>query len=171
LPYRDGEFDVVLSCVGVMFTPYHQASADELVRVSRPGGRLGLLSWTPTGFIGQLFSVMKPYAAPPPPGAQPAPLWGDEAHVRGLFGDRISDVVAERRTVRVDRFATPEAFRDYFKANYGPVVATYRNLGDDAERVASLDRDLADLARRNAIADGSGAMDWEYLLLTASVAS
>jgi ubiquinone/menaquinone biosynthesis C-methylase UbiE len=169
LPYRDGEFDVVLSCVGVMFAPHHQASADELVRVCRPGGRLGLLSWTPTGFIGQLFGVMKPYAAPPPPGAQPAPLWGDEAHVRSLLGDRVTDVVAVRRTVLVDRFATPEAFRDYFKANYGPVVATYRNLGDDAERVASLDRDLADLARRNAGPAGSGSMEWEYLLLTATV--
>jgi ubiquinone/menaquinone biosynthesis C-methylase UbiE len=167
LPYRVGEFDVVLSCVGVMFAPHHQASADELVRVARPGGRLGLLSWTPTGFIGQLFSVMKPYAAPPPPGAQPAPLWGDEAHVRALLGDRVTDVVAQRRTVRVDLFATPEAFRDYFKANYGPVVATYRNLGGDAERVASLDRDLADLARRNGGATGS--MEWEYLLLTATV--
>lgn len=169
LPYRDGEFDVVMSCVGVMFAPHHQASADEMLRVCRPGGRLGLLSWTPAGFIGQLFAVMKPYAAPPPPGAQPPPLWGDETHVRGLFGDRVTDVVAVRRTVRVDRFATGEEFRDYFKANYGPVVAAYRNLGDDAQRVASLDRELADLARTVA-SPGSGAMEWEYLLLTARVA-
>lgn len=135
----------------------------------RPGGRLGLLSWTPGGFIGQLFAVLKPYAPPPPPGAQPPPLWGDEAHVRALLGDRVSDVVAVRRTVRVDRFATPESFRDYFKANYGPVVAVYRNLGDDAQRVAQLDRELADLARANR-APGSSAMEWEYLLLTARVA-
>lgn len=168
LPYGDGEFDVVLSCVGVMFAPNHRASAAELVRVCRPGGRLGLLSWTPTGFIGQLFAVMKPFAAPPPPGAQPASMWGDETYVRALLGDRVTDVVAQRRTVRVDRFASPEAFRDYFKANYGPVVATYQNLGDDA-RVADLDRELAELVRRNASAPGSAAMDWEYLLLTATV--
>ncbi|WP_410964460.1 class I SAM-dependent methyltransferase, partial [Salmonella sp. SAL4447] len=59
LPYGDGEFDVVMSCVGVMFAPHHQASADELVRVCRPGGRIGLVNWTPEGFIGQMFATMK----------------------------------------------------------------------------------------------------------------
>ena len=74
LPYDDGEFDAAISCVGVMFAPQHQAAADELVRVVRPGGRIGLISWTPTGFIGRMFATMKPYAPPPPPGAQPPPL-------------------------------------------------------------------------------------------------
>lgn len=78
LPFRDGEFDVVVSCVGVMFAPHHQASADELIRVCRPGGTIGLLNWTPEGFIGQMFATMKPYAPPPPPGSQPPPLWGSE---------------------------------------------------------------------------------------------
>ena len=91
LPYADGAFDVTTSCVGVMFAPFHQAAADELVRVTRPGGRIGLVSWTPEGFIGQMFSVMRPYAPPPPPGAQPPPLWGAEAHVRELLGDRVDD--------------------------------------------------------------------------------
>ena len=68
LPYADGEFDAVLSCVGVMFAPHHQAAADELVRVCRPGGTIGLISWTPAGFIGQMFATMKPYAPPPPRG-------------------------------------------------------------------------------------------------------
>ncbi len=89
LPFEDASFDVVTSCVGVMFAPHHQPAADELVRVLRPGGRLGLVSWTPAGFIGQMFATMKPYAAPPPPGAQPPPLWGDEAHVLALLGDRV----------------------------------------------------------------------------------
>jgi SAM-dependent methyltransferase len=71
LPYPDGRFDVVLSCVGVMFAPHHQRAADELVRVCRPGGTIGLISWTPQGFVGELFRTMKPYAPPPPPGAQP----------------------------------------------------------------------------------------------------
>jgi SAM-dependent methyltransferase len=75
LPYADGSFDVVLSCLGVMFAPHHQAGADELVRVCRPGGTIGLLSWTPVGFIGQLFATMKPYV-PPPPGASPPPPLG-----------------------------------------------------------------------------------------------
>ncbi|HET6393470.1 MAG TPA: methyltransferase domain-containing protein, partial [Blastococcus sp.] len=84
LPFADGEFDVVLSAIGVMFAPHHQAAADELVRVCRPGGRIGIISWTPEGFIGQLFATMKPYAPPPPPGASPPPKWGSEEHVLGL---------------------------------------------------------------------------------------
>jgi SAM-dependent methyltransferase len=167
LPYADGEFDVVLSCVGVMFAPHHQASADELARVCRPGGTIGLASWTPEGFIGQMFATMKPYAPPPPPGAQPPPLWGDEAHVRTLFGSRVNDVVAHRRTVVVDRFASPEEFRDYFKANYGPTIATYRSIAGEPDRVAALDHDLAELARRHDRGRGSTVMEWEYLLLTA----
>lgn len=165
LPFGDGDFDVVMSCVGVMFAPHHERSADELVRVTRAGGTIGLLSWTPEGFIGQMFAAMKPYAPAPPPGAQPPPLWGNPEHVRSLLGDRVTDVVARRQKVRIDNFATGEAFRDYFKACYGPTIVTYRSLADDPDRVAALDRDLAELARRHDL--GDGAMDWEYLLLTA----
>ena len=169
LPFGDGEFDTVLSCLGVMFAPHHQAGADELVRVCRPGGTIGLLSWTPTGFIGQMFAAMKPYAPPPPPGAQPPPLWGDEDHVRSLLGNRVTDVNARTQSVRVDQFGSGEAFRDYFKANYGPTIAVYRFIADDADKVADLDSDLADLGRR--FDTGGGAMDWEYLLLTARTAT
>jgi SAM-dependent methyltransferase len=167
LPFADAEFDVVLSCVGVMFAPRHQTSADELVRVCRPGGTIGLVSWTPEGFIGQLFATMKPYAPPPPPGAKPPPLWGDEDHVRALLGERITDVVARRESVRVDAFGTPEAFRDYFKANYGPTIAVYRSIADDPDKVLALDADLAELGRRNDVGTGATILDWEYLLLTA----
>jgi SAM-dependent methyltransferase len=167
LPFGDGEFDAVLSCLGVMFAPHHQPSADELVRVSRPGGTIGLLSWTPEGFIGQMFATMKPYAPPPPHGAQPPPLWGREDHVRALFGDRVTDVVARRQTLQVDHFERPEDFRDYFKAFYGPTIAVYRAIADDRERVSALDADLADLARRFDRGTGGTVMDWEYLLLTA----
>ncbi|GGM43760.1 hypothetical protein GCM10011608_30660 [Micromonospora sonchi] len=169
LPYADGEFDVVLSCVGVMFAPHHRASAGELLRVCRPGGKIGLLNWAPEGFIGQMFAAMKPYLPPSPPGAQPAPLWGSEEHVRGLLGEQVIDVVARRQTVTVDTFANPDAFRDFFKANYGPTVAAYRGLAGDLDRVAALDRDLAQLAARH---DQGGdanriVMQWEYLLCTA----
>ncbi len=169
LPFGDAEFDTVLSCVGVMFAPHHQRAADELVRVCRPGGTIGLLSWTPQGFIGRMFATMKPYAPPPPPGAQPPPLWGDEDHVRGLLGDRVTDVRAERRTVRVERFATPEMFRDYFKERYGPTITVYKSIAGDPDRVAALDRDLAALARDADLGTGQGGtvLDWEYLLLTA----
>ena len=166
LPFLDGAFDRVLSCVGVMFAPHHQASADELVRVCRPGGTIALASWTPAGFIGQMFATMKPYAPPPPPGAQPPPLWGDEAHVRGLFGDRVT-LTAERRTLTVDRFATGAEFRDYFKARYGPTIAVYRNLADAPEKVTALDEALATLGDR-ALTDGHPVMEWEYLLIRAT---
>ncbi|WP_086564327.1 class I SAM-dependent methyltransferase [Streptomyces africanus] len=166
LPFGDAEFDTVLSCVGVMFAPHHEQAAGELVRVCRPGGTIGLLNWTPQGFIGRMFATMKPYAPPPPPGAQPPPLWGDEDHVRALLGDRVTDVRAERRTVRVDRFETPEAFRDYFKERYGPTITVYKSIAGDPERTAALDRELADLARGGAPGAGD-VREWEYLLFTA----
>jgi SAM-dependent methyltransferase len=168
LPYDDGAFDVVVSCIGVMFAPHHQRAADELVRVCRPGGRIGLLNWTPTGFVGDMFRAMKPYAPAPPPGAQPAPLWGDEDHVRALLGDRVTDVVARRQVLTTDRFATPQEWQQYWKAAYGPAVAVYRHIGDDAEKAAALDRDLVDVAARHDRGTGGRTvMDWEYLVLTA----
>jgi len=167
LPYADGEFDVVMSCVGVMFAPHHQASANELIRVCRPGGRIGVLSWTPEGFIGQLFATMKPFAPPPPPGAQPPPLWGEEAHVRELFGDRITDIRAVKQQLPVTRFATPKEFREFFKSVYGPTIAVYRAIEADPERTATLDRELDALAERFDHGGSHTEMDWEYLLFTA----
>lgn len=168
LPYADASFDAVVSCVGVMFAPHHQAAADELVRVTRPGGTIGLINWTPEGFVGQMFAVMKPYAPPPPPGASPPPLWGDETHLAGLLGDRVADLRMERRTLRVTRFATGAEFRDFFKATYGPTIVTYRAIADDAERVAELDAALAELGEKHLAASGvRGTMEWEYLLATA----
>jgi ubiquinone/menaquinone biosynthesis C-methylase UbiE len=167
LPYPDDTFDAVLSCVGVMFAPHHQQAADELVRVTRPGGRIGLINWTPEGFVGELFAAMKPFAPPPPPGATPPPRWGDETHVRALLGDRVTDVVTEKRSVTVSAFDTPEAFRDYWRQTYGPTIVAYRTVADDPERTAGLDAALVALAERH-LADG-GVMRWEYLLLTARV--
>ena len=143
LPFGDDEFDVVMSCIGVMFAPFHRLAADELVRVCKPGGRIGLISWTPEGHIGQLWAAMKPYAPAPPPGAQPPPLWGQEEHVRALLGDRVTDVVTERRMLAVDHFADGAEFRDYFKNLYGPTIAVYRNIEGDPDRVAALDADIA----------------------------
>jgi ubiquinone/menaquinone biosynthesis C-methylase UbiE len=167
LPFGNDEFDVVLSCLGVMFAPHHQAGADELVRVCRPGGTIALLSWTPEGFIGELFATMKPFAPPPPPGAQPPPLWGKEEHVRELLGNRVTEVEVKRQTLEVTRFDVPEDFREHFKTNYGPTIAAYRNIADDSERVASLDQALADLAQRYDRGTDKTVLDWEYLLVTA----
>jgi SAM-dependent methyltransferase len=167
LPYDDAEFDVVMSCVGVMFAPHHQESADELVRVCRPGGTIGLVNWTPDGFVGEMFSTMKPYTPPPPAGAQAPPLWGDERHVRALLGDKVTDIVATRQMARVNRFQTPEEFLVYFKTNYGPTVAAFRGLANEPDRANALEHDLVELARRNGRRSGDGSMDWEYVLLTA----
>ena len=165
LPCRDEEYDAVLSVVGVMFAPFHQPVADELLRVTRSGGTIALVNWTPQGFIGQMFALMKPYASPAPLGASPGPLWGNEEHVRQLFGDRVSDLKATQEKLHVGRFTTGAAFRDFFKATYGPTIAAYRNVADDPGRTAELDQVLADLGDRS-IEDG--AMDWEYLLVVAT---
>jgi hypothetical protein len=151
-----------------MFAPHHQQTADELVRVCRPGGTLGLISWTPEGFIGQLFATMRPFTPPPPVGVQPPPLWGDLAHVRGLFGDRVSDLRAGQQILRVDGLEAPEAFREYFKSHYGPTIAAYRGIAEEPDRVAELDQALIDLAEAHRQPDGSLA--WEYLLVVATVA-
>ena len=137
--------------------------------MARPGGRIGLLSWTPTGFIGELFTTMKPYAPPPPPGAQPAPLWGDPDHVTALLGGRVTDVVARRQTLTVDGFATPQAWRDYWKTVYGPTIAVYRSIADDPQRVAALDADLVALAARFDRGTDTTVLDWEYLIITARI--
>ncbi|MGQ0465607.1 MAG: class I SAM-dependent methyltransferase [Sporichthyaceae bacterium] len=167
LPYAVGEFDAVLSCVGVMFAPHHARAAGELLRVLRPGGTLALLNWTPSGFIGQMFATMKPFAPPPPPGASPPPLWGDPEHVRSLLGEGVDDLQFQVASVKVDAFADPPAFREFFKANYGPTIAVFRNIADDPAKVAELDAALVALAERFDRGDGSLSMQWEYLLVTA----
>src|ERR1700754_2197534 len=142
MPFADNSFDVVMSCVGAMFAPHHQATADELVRVVRPGGTIAMINWTPEGFIGNLFATLKPYAPPPPPGASPPPLWGDEDHVRRLFAERVTGLTTRRQTVRMDHCATPTEFREYWKRNYGPTIAAYRFNADHPDRVEALDRDF-----------------------------
>ena len=104
MPFADNEFDAVLSSIGVMFAPHHQLAADELVRVCKPGGRIGVISWTPEGFIGQMFATMKPYVPAPPPGVQPPPLWGNENHIHALLGDRVEKFTARRGVLAVGHF-------------------------------------------------------------------
>jgi ubiquinone/menaquinone biosynthesis C-methylase UbiE len=143
LPFEAESFDVVMSSIGAMFAPRHQAVADELVRVCRPGGTIGLLSWTPEGMIGALFRTMGPFAPPPPPGAQPPPLWGSEAHVHELFGDRVEFHTEEREMLEITAFEHPRDYGEHFKARYGPTIAAQanaRNTGREAEFEEALDR-------------------------------
>jgi ubiquinone/menaquinone biosynthesis C-methylase UbiE len=172
LPFADAEFDVVMSCLGVMFAPHHQVAADELLRVCRPGGSIGLLSWTPEGFIGRMFATLKPFAPPPPPGAQPAPLWGSEDHVRELLGDRITDGKVRKQALAVRSFHQPGDFVRYFKSHYGPTISVYKFIGEDAAKAKELDAALTELADSfgDAHGDAPFQMEWEYLLFTAKKA-
>ncbi len=138
LPFVDQDFDVVMSCIGAMFAPHHQRVADELVRVCRPGGTIGLASWTPEGMIGALFRTMKPFAPSPAPGAQPPPLWGSEQHLDGLFGDRVRFTALERRVLEVTAFQRAKDYGEHFKERYGPTIVTLENARR-TERVEEFD--------------------------------
>lgn len=142
LPFADESFDVVMSSIGVMFAPHHQAAADELVRTCRPGGTIGLLSWTPEGMLGALFATMKPFAPPLPPGASSPPLWGSEARLRELFGDRVDFHTVTRDKLEITAFDRPRDYGEHFKAYYGPTMAVRANAvrnGVEAEFDAALD--------------------------------
>jgi ubiquinone/menaquinone biosynthesis C-methylase UbiE len=141
LPFEDESFDVVMSSIGAMFAPHHQEVADELVRVCRPGGTIGLLSWTPEGMIGALFRLMGPFAPPPPPGAQPPPLWGSEDHLNDLFGDRVDFSKQEREMLEITAFERPRDYGEHFKARYGPTVAAQANARKN-EREAEFEEAL-----------------------------
>ena len=152
-PSTTTSFDVVISSIGAMFAPHHQETADELVRVCRPGGTIGLLSWTPEGMIGALLRTIGPFAPPPPPGAQPPPLWGSEAHLLELFGAGVDFVTPRRDVLEVTAFERPRDFGEHFKARYGPTIAAQANArgnGRDAEFEAALDRFCDDWNRGTA---------------------
>ena len=164
LPFDDESFDVVMSAIGVMFAPHHQLAADELVRVCKPGGTIGLLSWTPEGMIGSLFRTIGPFAPPPPPGAQPPPLWGSEAHVRELLGDRVELTSVSRGVLDVTAFERPHDYGDHFKAYYGPTIAAQNNArasGREAEFQAALDAFCDEWNRGS---ESQARFDMEYLL-------
>lgn len=164
LPFGDGEFDTVISAIGVMFAPDHQRAADELVRVCRPGGTIGVISWTPEGFFGRMLAAIRPYRPSLSPAVPPATLWGREGYIAGLLGDRIGNVATLRDMLEVNRFDSAQAVHDYFKNHYGPTIEAYANIGDNQVVAAELDAQLVELAQQY-LADGT--MGWEYLLLTA----
>ena len=164
LPFGDSSFDVVISAIGVMFAPHHQAAADELVRVCRPGGKIGLLSWTPDGMLGALFATMKPFAPPPPPGAQPPPLWGGEEHLRELFGDRVEFGTLKRDVLEITAFERPGDYAEHFKQRYGPTIAARANAakeGREEEFDAALDQFCDEWNRGSADA---ARFEMEYLV-------
>jgi ubiquinone/menaquinone biosynthesis C-methylase UbiE len=164
LPFGDGEFDAVVSAIGVMFAPHHQRAADELVRVCRSGGTIGVISWTYEGFFGQMLNTLRPYQPTVRPGGPPASLWGREEYAAGLLGERVSDVSTRRARLKVDRFNSAQAVHEYFKNHYGPTINAYRTIGNNSVLAATLDAQLVELAGQHL---HNGVMGWEYLLMTA----
>jgi ubiquinone/menaquinone biosynthesis C-methylase UbiE len=139
LPFEDASFDVVMSSIGAMFAPHHQEVADELVRVCRPGGTIGMLNWTPEGMIGALFRTMGPFAPAPPPGAQSPPLWGSEDHVKELFGSRVDFDTMRREDLTITAFEHPRDYGEHFKAKYGPTIAAQANARKNGQEAEFID--------------------------------
>lgn len=168
LAFDGDEFDAVTSSVGAIFAPHHQAVADELLRVCRPGGVIGMINFTPEGLISDFFGAIAPYMPPPPEGALPPPLWGSEEHVRELFGDRVESLEMTRGEY-VERADDPVAYREFFKRTFGPVVATYASLADQPDRLAALDRDFLEFTTRSnrGAPDGPAEYPYQYLLVVA----
>lgn len=130
LPFDDDSFDRVISAIGHMFAPDHKRSADELLRVCRPGGRIAIACWTPQGSIGEMFNRLGAISPAPPEGFQPPVLWGTEEHVRELFGDSVG---FERHDVDFDE-ATPESYADFMLGSFPPLIAMRAALGDELVR-------------------------------------
>jgi SAM-dependent methyltransferase len=144
LPFADGSFDVVLSVFGVMFTPNQEQAAQELMRVCRPGGTIGLANWTPEGFIGQVFRTIGKYV-PPPAGVKSPALWGTEQRLRELFGDGIAELKLNRRQF-VFRYRSAQHWLEIFRTYYGPTLKAFAAL--DEEGQAGLASDLTALLER-----------------------
>lgn len=160
LPFDAGSFDVVLSTFGTMFTAQHERPAREMLRVVRPGGRIGLANWTPEGFIGQLFKVIAAYI-PPPPGLKSPALWGTEPYIVSLFGPNAGDIRCVRRMFNF-RYRSSAHWLQFFREFYGPMVKAFAAL--DGVGQAALARDISQLLERlNISGDGSLIVPGEYL--------
>ena len=160
LPFPDASFDAVVSTFGVMFTPDQDKAAAELLRVCKPGGKIGLANWTPDGFIGQLFKTLGKHL-PPPAGVKSPALWGTAARLEEMFGSQASEIAAEPRMF-VFRYRSPEHWLDVFRTFYGPMLKAFAAL--DADGQEALRRDLlALIGEFNRADDGTMVVRSEYL--------
>jgi SAM-dependent methyltransferase len=165
LPYEDAQFDVVVSLVGAMSAPRPNLVAAELTRVCRPGGRIVMANWTPSGFIGQMFKTISNHIAP---SGMPAPvLWGDEATARERLREGIADLKFERRIYHFDYPFPPDAVVDFFRVNYGPMSRAFASLEVNGQE--ELQSELVSLwAAHNKSADGTTKVEAEYLEVIAT---
>jgi ubiquinone/menaquinone biosynthesis C-methylase UbiE len=169
LPFADGAFDVVTSSAGAIFAPNHQAVADELLRVCRPGGTIGMINFTPEGLAGEFFGIFGRYAPPPPQGALAPVLWGSEDHVRELFGDRVASLDMTRKEYVERSTGGPDEYVEFFKETFGPAIALYAFLGDQPDRAAAFDREFREFATRanQGAPESEAEYHYEYLLVVA----
>ena len=160
LPFEDASFDYVLSVFGIMFTPDQARTASELLRVCRPGGKIGLANWTPEGFIGQMFKVVGRHA--PPPSGLASPLkWGTESGLRELFGEKAADISTRSRTHKF-RFRSAAHFVEFFGQFYGPVHRAFAALGETQR--SEFEKDLVGLIEStNVSGDSTLIAPGEYL--------
>jgi len=160
IPFEDDSFDVVMSVFGSMFAPNQEASAAELARVARPGGKIGLVAHTPEGYIGNLFKVIGK-RVPPPAGLRSPIQWGTEDRLRELFGDAIAEIRLETRHLTF-RYRSPQTWVDYWRRYYGPTLKAFEAVGEEGR--AALEADLLEnIARFNRADDGTMVVPSEYL--------
>jgi len=164
LPFEDESFDRVLSTMGVQFAPRHEVVAQELARVCRPGGRIGLVNWTPQGQIGELFKIMGSYLPAPPDYASPPPLWGSEEHVRELFAGTGVELEFTRGMNPWD-FDSPEHYVVFMETHYGPTLKARERLTAEGRWEECRGELLAMAERRNEATDGGLLMHAEYLVV------
>ncbi len=165
LPFEDGEFDVVMSIFGAMFAPDQEKTAAELLRVCKPGGRIGMANWVPDGGVGKMFMTVAKHA-PPPPGVQPPLLWGTEERLRELFGDGVSDLHIERKASR-QAFRSVDHWLDFFRTYFGPTKVAFERVGPEGEEALAADL-RAYLEESNTAGDRALVLEPEYLEVVAT---
>ena len=164
LPYPDASFDVMLSTLGVMFTPDQETAAKELLRICRPGGKIGLANWTPDGFIGNMLRTLGKHV-PPPPGIKPPPLWGTEERLRELLGEGVASLEVRQRSYML-RYPSAGYFVEYFRSYYGPTLKAFESLDRDGQE--ALAKDLEELLEHwNISGDATLIMPSNYLEVVA----
>lgn len=166
LPFGDGEFDVSMSIFGAMFAPDHRQTAAELLRVTKPGGRIGMASWSPDGGLAGLFMTVAKHTGGPPPGTTPPVMWGDEGYVRELLGDRVTDLKMERRRSR-QTFRSPDHYIEFFRAYFGPIRTAFEKVGPEGEEALVADL-RAWLEEQNVAGEEACVIEPGYLELVAT---
>jgi SAM-dependent methyltransferase len=165
LPFDDASFDVAISIYGAMFAPDQEKTAAELLRVVKPGGRIGMGNWCPDGAVGTMFKTIAKHA-PPPPGIDSPLLWGTEERLRELFGDKISDLRVERRVSR-QPFRSADHYIEFFRTYFGPTQMAYERVGPEGEQ-ALTDELRSFLEEANTAGERALVLEADYLEVIAT---